>query len=262
MADRLKGKTAVITGAGGGLGRAIAVRFAEEGAAVVCQDLVGEAAQDTATAVGQAGGRAMVFACDVADSSAIDAMFQQAADQLGLVDVLVSNAGVDHTPGDGFSGPGEAAQFQPAVMSDQGWQRMLDVHLNGAFFCTRAMVRGLLEAHRGGSVICMSSIAGTAGWGPLHYATVKAGLLGMVRSLARFGGPLGIRANAICPGVIDTPMTAGVPAAMLEPLKMLTPLGRTGQPGDIAEAAVYLAGEESAFVSGQYLSPNGGLVIT
>ena len=84
-------------------------------------------------------------------------------------------------------------------MSDEGWQRMLDIHLNGAFYCTRAMVKRLVDAGEGGSIICISSIAGTSGWGPVHYATAKAGLLGFVRSLARFSGSLGIRANAICP---------------------------------------------------------------
>ena len=110
-------------------------------------------------------------------------------------------------------------------------------------------------------MICISSIAGLAGWGPVHYATAKAGLLGLVRSVARFCGPHGIRANAICPGVIDTPMTASVAPQMIAGLKMLTPLGRVGEPADIAAAAVYLASDESGFVTGQALSPNGGLVI-
>lgn len=259
---RLEGKVAVVTGAGGGLGSAIAVRFAEEGAtAVVCQDRVGETAEATAKAVGSAGAKGHPWVCDVADSGRIDEMFAMAREELGLVDVLVSNAGVDRTPDDGFSAEQGSQGFQVTAMSDAGWQRMLDVHLNGAFYCSRAMIRGLVEAGRGGTIICMSSIAGTSGWGPIHYATAKAGLLGLVRSVARMGGPLGIRANAICPGVIDTPMTANIPAAMLEPLKLMTPLGRIGQPSDIAELAVYLAGDESSFLTGEAVSPNGGLVI-
>lgn len=258
MTGRLDGKIAVVTGAGGGLGREISVRFAQEGARVVCLDLDEGAAKATADAISAAGGpETMVWSCDVADSAAIDGMFAAAVDRLGVVDVLVSNAGVDRTPGDGF----ESGGVQLAIMSDEGWQRMLDIHLNGAFYCSRAMVRGLVEAKRGGSIICMSSIAGTAGWGPVHYAAAKGGLLGFVRSIARMLGGLGIRANAICPGVIDTAMTRGVPSEMIEGLKLLTPLGRVGEPADIAAAAVYLAGDESAFVTGQALSPNGGLVI-
>lgn len=256
MAARLEGKVAVVTGAGGGLGRAIAVRYAEEGASVVCQDLVAESAATTVSAVESAGGRALAWACDVTDGAAIEAMFDAAASALGLVDVLVSNAGVDRTPGDGFDQP-----VQVAAMSDDAWHRMMAIHLDGAFFTTRAMVRRLVDAGRGGSIVYMASIAGLAGWGPVHYATAKAGLLGLTRSMARFYGGIGVRANAICPGVIDTPMTAAVPSEMIDGLKMLTPLQRVGQPADIAELAVYLAGDESGFVTGQAISPNGGLVI-
>ena len=146
-------------------------------------------------------------------------------------------------------------------MSDAGWTRMIDIHLNGAFYCTRAMVKRLLDAKQGGSVICISSIAGLAGWGPVHYSAAKAGLLGLVRSLARFAGPVGIRANAICPGVIDTPMTQAIAPQAIAGLKALTPLGRLGVADDIAALAVYLASDESGFVTGEAISPNGGLVI-
>jgi 3-oxoacyl-[acyl-carrier protein] reductase len=122
-------------------------------------------------------------------------------------------------------------------------------------------MRGLYDASRGGSMIFISSIAGTSGWGPPHYAAGKGGLLGLMRSIARTHGGLGVRANAICPGVIDTNMTRAIPQAMVDGLKMMTPLGQIGEPDDIASLAVYLAGDESKFVTGQALSPNGGLVI-
>ena len=261
-AGRLQGKVAVVTGAGGGLGAAMCVQFAREGAAVVCQDLDPSAAGRTLAAVDAAGGPAgFEWACDVADSAAIERMFDAAAQKLGVVDVLVNCAGVDRTPGDGSGEGNTGSDVQVALMSDAGWQRMLDIHLNGAFYCTRAFVSRLVDAKQGGSMIAISSIAGLAGWGPVHYATAKAGLLGLVRSVARFCGPLGIRANAICPGVIDTAMSASVAPQMIAGLKMLTPLGRIGEPADIAAAAVYLASDESSFVTGETISPNGGLVI-
>jgi 3-oxoacyl-[acyl-carrier protein] reductase len=260
---RLEGKVAVVTGAGGGLGRAMSVAFAAEGASVVCQDIDEGAAKATVDAIAGLGGPpAMAFACDVADSAAINAMFDAVDGRYGVANVLVNCAGVDHTEGDGSGAGNTGTELQVTVMSDAGWQRMLDIHLNGAFYCTRAMVSRLVEAKQPGSIICISSIAGTSGWGPVHYATAKAGLLGLVRSLARFCGPLGIRANAICPGVIDTPMTQAITQEMIAALKAITPLGRVGVPDDIAAAAVYLASDESAVLTGQAISPNGGLVIS
>ena len=188
-------------------------------------------------------------------------MFDAAGEQLGIVDVLVSNAGVAETPGDGMDKIQGLAGPQLIYMTDDAWLRMVDIHLNGAFYCARAMVKGLVDAKRTGSMIFMSSIAGTSGWGPPHYAAGKGGLLGLMRSIARTHGSLGIRANAICPGVIDTRMTRDIPQEMVDGLKAMTPLGQIGSPDDIAALAVYLAGDESRFVTGQAMSPNGGLVI-
>lgn len=254
-------KIAVITGAGGGIGRATAARFAKEGAAyVVCQDLNKEAAEQTLEVVKAEGSDGMIFECDVADSTAIDEMFETAKANKGVVNVLVNNAGVDKTQGDG-TGEADTQLKQTLIMSDESWIKMMDIHLNGAFYCTRAMLRGLSESGEPGTIVCVSSIAGLSGWGPLHYATAKGGLLGFVRSIARMMGNEGIRANAVCPGVIDAGMTKSIPKQMIDGLQMITPMGRLGEADEVAATILYLASDESSFVTGQAISPNGGLVI-
>jgi 3-oxoacyl-[acyl-carrier protein] reductase len=138
---------------------------------------------------------------------------------------------------------------------------MMAINVFGVFACTREGVKRMLRDKRGGAIVNMSSIAGLSAQGTAHYAASKAAVLGLTRATARELGPYGIRVNAICPGVIDTPMAAAVPEAAMKPLLSATPLRRIGKPDDIAHAAVYLACDESSFVTGQWLSPNGGLVM-
>jgi 3-oxoacyl-[acyl-carrier protein] reductase len=146
-------------------------------------------------------------------------------------------------------------------MSDEGFTRMLEINVNGVFFCSREAVKLMLREKRGGAIVNLSSIAGLSAQGTVHYAASKSAVLGLTRACARELGPHGIRVNALCPGVIDTPMAAAIPEAAIKPLVGATPLRRVGQPEDIAAAAVYLVSEESSFVTGQWLSPNGGLVM-
>jgi 3-oxoacyl-[acyl-carrier protein] reductase len=255
MTGRLDGKVALVTGAGGALGGATAARFAKEGAAVVLQDVAEAAVLAQVRAIESAGGRAMARVCDVTDAAAIEAMFDDATATFGAVDVLVNCAGTS-----GSNDPKDPA-VGPIGISDEDWQRLLAIHLNGSFYCTRAMIRRLLGTGRSGSVICISSIAGLSGWGDVHYSTAKGGLLGFVSSIARMYGGQGIRANAVCPGVIDAGMTNAVPRELIEPMIMMTPLQRAGTAEDIADACLYLASDEASFVTGQWLSPNGGFVI-
>lgn len=253
---RLDGKVACITGGASGIGRSTAEIFAREGARVAVADLDLAASEKAAAEL--PGDGHLGLRCDVSDSAAVAAAFARIGEECGRCDVLMNNAGVDRTPGDGsekmFSGG-----LQIVDMSDTGWTRMLEIHLNGSFFCTRAAVPLMQEG--GGSIINVSSIAGLAGMGPIHYSTAKAGLLGFTRSLARAVGHLNIRVNAICPGVIETPMTAAIDDAVLKPLEMATPLRRRGSAEEIATTALYLASDDSSFVTGQALSPNGGIHI-
>jgi 3-oxoacyl-[acyl-carrier protein] reductase len=254
---KLSGRVAYVSGAGSGLGRAMATIFAAHGARVVANDLREDAVGETVAAL--EGTDHMVAPGDVADSARVNEIFADVKRHYGRLDILVNNAGVDRTPDDGWDKL-LAGELQILHMSDTGWQRMLDIHLNGAFFACRAGVP-LMQINGQGSIINISSIAGLAGMGQAHYATCKAGLLGLTRSLARDLGPHNIRVNAICPGAIDTPMTKAVPDAMMKPLIRATPLRRLGVADDIANAALYLASDDSGFVTGQYLSPNGGIHI-
>ena len=257
---RLKQKVTLITGAAGGLGSAMAEQFGREGARVVVQDLRLDAAESVAEAIRGVGGHAMAWGCDVADSAGVEEMFDGVADEFGDIDVVVANAGVRRTEGDGAT-PGQVAA-NPIVemleMTDEGWQRMLDVHLKGTFTCTRAMLRRRLPKELPAVLVGISSIAALGGYGPIHYAAAKGGILALVRCLALNGGPLGIRANAICPGVIPVPGAETSPEVH-KALCQVTPMRRVGEPDDIAHAAVYLASDESKFVTGHVLSPNGGL---
>jgi 3-oxoacyl-[acyl-carrier protein] reductase len=255
---KLSGRVAFVTGAGSGLGRAIAVAFAREGARVAANDLHELSAKETLA--GLPGSGHLALAGDVSDASRVAAMFAELdAACGGRLDVLVNNAGVDRTPGDAHEQMMQGGS-QLLQMSDAGWTRMLEIHLNGAFFCAREAARRMIPA-KSGAIINMSSIAGLAGMGAVHYATAKAGLLGMTRSLARELGRHRIRVNAICPGAIDTPMARQVPEAFLKVLIAGTPLGRIGTPEEIAATALYLASDDAGFVTGQYISPNGGIHI-
>ena len=271
--DRLLGRTALVTGAARGLGAQIVKRFAEEGAHVIVNDLNIAAAKETAT---KYGGDA--FACDVSDSGDVDRMFKEIASRKMEVDVLVNNAGISGLEGDNQAEErvkksvmiaeaaikGELPEIDPPILeaTDVAWSKMLAVHLNGTFFCSRAFVRNLREngskPETEPAVINMGSIMGTSGGaGSGAYCAAKAGILGLTRSLARELAPYQIRVNAIAPGYIHTDMTS--PMAEMFPLLMAqTPQGRLGEPDDIAWAAVYLASREAKFVTGQTLSPNGG----
>ena len=271
---RLENKIALVTGAGSGIGRAIALRFAAEGAQVVVNDLTVASAEQTTKLI--KGTKSLAVAADVTDSKAVKAMFEQAK-KFGGVDILVNNAGIANTGADEvttmnvnsekrieelMSGKGIQTHWTVTRdLSDESWRKMLDTHVTGSFFCAREAIR-MMEGRDGCSIINMSSIAGLAGLEAVpHYCTAKAALLGFTRSLALELGSRGIRVNAICPGFIETPMTEPISPTLKFQLVARTPLGRWGTPEEIADAAVFLASDEASFVTGQWISPNGGLVM-
>ena len=255
---RLEGRIAIVTGGASGIGQTTAEAFAREGAAVAIADLNGEGAEQVAKSLPGSGHTG--FACDVTDSARVNEVVGEVVARHGHVDIVMNNAGVDRLPNDGFDQALE--RREPAVMhlTDAAIDKMLAIHVSGAIYFVRAAVPSMIK-RRGGSIINVASIAGLAGMGPPSYSAAKGALLGLTKSLARELGPYGIRSNAICPGVIATPMTESVPEALLEPIVKSTPLRRRGDPSDIAETAVYLASDDSSFVTGQQISPNGGVAI-
>jgi 3-oxoacyl-[acyl-carrier protein] reductase len=251
----LQGRVAVVTGGASGIGRSICERFSREGAHVAVLDV--DAGRAGAIA-GALAGDAMIASVDVADPLAVTNAFEAVDDRFGRVDVLVNCAGVaavDPAPGEAPLDPA-----LPIAVTDGQWARMLAVHLNGTFYCTRAAVRRMCGTG-GGSVVNIASVAGLSGGGMVHYSAAKAGILGFTRSVAQQAGPFGVRVNAVCPGLVDTPMTRAVTSQAKEHVIARTPLRRSGEPEDIANAVLWLASDESSFMTGQWLSPNGGLLM-
>ena len=273
---KLTDRVALVTGGGSGLGRAIALLFAEEGARVVVNDVRLELAEKTVSEMkGPAGGRAIQ--ADVAESAQVKAMFATIERELGALDILVNNAGIAVSPGDDHAGIGRKAEARIMEMvsgqgaqthldvtqnlSDESWRRMLAVHLDGTFFCTREAVRLMSQRNRG-AIINLSSVAALMGLEAApHYAAAKGGILAFTRAVARDVASRGIRVNAICPGYIDTPMTEPMSPLIRAAVIARTPLGRTGDPREVAATALFLACDDSSFFTGQWLSPNGGLFI-
>ena len=276
---KLTDKVALVTGAGSGIGRAIATLFAEEGARVIANDVNEKAARETVETLGAAGSGARAIQADVADSGQVKAMFAEVEREFGSLDVLVNNAGIgsagtsaadrdrlrersDARIMELVSGQGIQTHWDiTQTMTDETWHRMIAVHLNGTFFCTREALR-LMSRRDQGVIINLSSVAGLMGLENVpHYSAAKAGILGFTRAVAREVGSRKIRVNAICPGFIDTPMTQPMSDLMRKAVIGRTPLGRYAEPAEVAQTALFLASDDSSFFTGQWLSPNGGLFI-
>jgi 3-oxoacyl-[acyl-carrier protein] reductase len=227
-------------------------------------------------ALGAAGSGARAIRADVADSAQVKAMFAEVEREFGSLDVLVNNAGIAGTSAadrdklreradtrimETLSGEGIRTHLDVTQeMTDEAWHRMIAVHLNGTFFCTREALR-LMSRRDQGAIINMSSVAAWGIEAVPHYSAAKAGILGFTRAVAREVGSRKIRVNAICPGYIDTPMTQPMSDLMRKAVVARTPLGRYADPEEVAQTALFLASDDSSFFTGQWLSPNGGLLI-
>jgi len=244
----LGNQIAVVTGAGRGIGRAIALRFAAEGADVVCVSRTVDNSEKVAAEIRALGRRAWAFAVDVSDPVAVAAAAERILTEAGRVDVLVNNAGVTK---DGLL----------MRMSEADWDTVLNTNLRGAFVFTKAFTRSFLK-QRSGRIINIASVIGLIGnAGQCNYAASKAGLIGFTKSIAKEFGSRGVTCNAIAPGFIETDMTAVLDEKLKEGLLKQIPLGSLGQADDIAHAAVYLAGPGGRYVTGQVLTVDGGMVM-
>jgi NAD(P)-dependent dehydrogenase (short-subunit alcohol dehydrogenase family) len=272
MSSRLEGRVAVVTGGGNGIGRACCERFAEEGADVLVADLLDEPGAETVALVKEKGREALFQHVDASSAADNEAMVQTALERFGKIDVLLTAAGISHA--DYVSGQQEIEQQMWAQQAGQmlqpgsqvvnleldAWQKVLDVNLTGTMLAIKAAVPHMLE-RKSGSIVTIASIAAKRPEaGPIAYSVSKAGVWMLTKSVARSVAPAGVRVNAIGPGFIDTNMTKMITSIDMirEMALMQIPMGRVGEPRDIANAALFLASDESSYMTGEILHPDGG----
>lgn len=248
---KLDGRVAFVTGAGRGIGAATALRLAEDGARVVLADIDPEGCQQVAAEIEKTGSQALALSCNVASKDAVEAAVQQAVEHFGRLDILVNNAGVLR----------DNLLFK---MTDDDWETVMNVHLKGAFLCSRAAQAHMVK-QKYGRIVSLSSVSALGNRGQANYSTAKAGLQGLTRTLAIELGPFGVTANAVAPGFIDTEMTRATarrqghdPQQVIEVASKSIPVRRVGQPRDVANVICFLASEEAGFVSGQIIYVAGG----
>ncbi|HLZ63131.1 MAG TPA: SDR family NAD(P)-dependent oxidoreductase [Ktedonosporobacter sp.] len=248
---KLEGRVAFITGAGRGIGAATALRMAEDGARVVLADIDDEGCQQVSAELERLGAPSLAVHCNVADKSLVEAAVQQTVDHFGQLDILVNNAGVTR----------DNLLFK---MTDDDWEMVMNVHLKGAFLCSRAAQTHMVK-QKYGRIISLSSTSALGNRGQSNYSTAKAGLQGLTRTLAIELGPFGITANAVAPGFIDTEMTRATsrrlgfdPQQRIEEAARTIPVRRVGQPRDVANVICFLASDESSYVNGQIIYVAGG----
>jgi len=245
---RLVDKVAIITGAGRGIGQATALKFSAEGAKVVVCDLSPEWIEDTVERIGRTGGEAMGYTADVRSLPALRAMVDAVVARWGKVDCLVNNAGI-------------VMDAQLKNMTDEQFDNVIDINLKGVYNCTRAVVDTMLK-QQSGVILNASSIVGLYGnFGQTNYAASKFGVIGMVKTWAKELGRRGIRANAVCPGFVETSIIKSVPERVIRALEERVPLGRLAKPEEIANTFAFLASDEASYINGAVIEVSGGLTL-
>jgi 3-oxoacyl-[acyl-carrier protein] reductase len=253
----LAGKVVIVTGAAAGIGRATALRFAEERARVAAWDVNDSGGTGLLEEIARAGGEGLFLAVDVTDKASVERAVAAVIARWSRVDVLVNNAGIVRDAQLVKWKDGDVA----SVMGDEEFDAVVAVNLKGVFTCTRAVVPHLIR-QGGGVILSASSLVGLYGnFGQTNYAATKAGVINMTRTWSRELGRFNIRVNAVAPGFIGTDILKGMPPKVLEGLVARTPIGRMGEPRDIANAYVWLASDQASFVHGTTVSVDGGLVI-
>lgn len=249
---RLRNRVVLVTGAAMGIGKAIAVLFAQEGARVVAADVNERTGPDTEREIRDAGGECLFRRMDVSSEADVEATVAAGSASFGTIDLLMNVAGIAH----------ESPAHQLEL---RDWHRILDVNLGGTFLCAKHVLPGMLELRRG-AIVNISSVQALFGFpGYPHYAASKGGIVSMTRQMAREYAGAGIRVNCIAPGTVDTPMNEQVlsrvpdPKALRAAWDKMHPLGRIGQPIDVAQGALFLASDESSWITGQCLSIDGGV---
>ena len=246
--SKLDNQIALVTGAARGIGQAIALRLARDGADLALCDVKAEWLQETADKVRALGRRAEIFPMDVSDAAAVPAAVDAVIAAFGRIDILVNNAGITR-------------DNLMLRMTAEDWDAVLDINLKGAFLVTKAVSRYMMK-QRSGAIVNIASVVGLTGNpGQANYTASKAGLIALTKTVAKELGSRNIRANAVAPGYIHTAMTDKLPEAVRDAMLKIVPLGRPGEPEDVANAVAFLAGPDAAYVSGQVLTVCGGMVM-
>jgi 3-oxoacyl-[acyl-carrier protein] reductase len=244
----LEGKSAIVTGSARGIGREIAIKLAGAGADLVISDLIEEAGLEVVEELKKAGRKAVWFKSDVSRFTDAEKLIQAGLDAFGKIDILVNNAGITR-------------DNLLMRMSEDEWQSVINVNLTGTYNCIRAATKSFMK-QRSGRIINIASVVGQMGNpGQANYAASKAGVIGLTKAVAKEFAPRNVNVNAVAPGFIQTAMTDRLPEKAKEALMSIIPLGRLGQPEDVARAVLFLSSEASAYLTGQVINVDGGMVM-